>query len=1146
MSFSAYVPVDGGNTDPSVVVNFTPSTGTEASQLPPATASHHYVEFVNRHKEFVALVDSAAQMNVVSESVLSQLSFSKTIGPCPYLRWGDSSACRIVKWILMPVLLQNGENVVIRAAVVRGISKTIILGRPFLIQTKAVEDHAAEVLTTPSGSVPLLVGYQVPGDDQNFPIDAASDTSDDEVNDESELSEEEKKFKEKTSCSQCSPQQRLRLRKLLRQHSKLWRGEKIGAATGTQHVICPNVKRPIVLRPRRHTEKEAIEIIEEMERMIKDGIIRQSNSPYAMELVLVLKPNGKWRVCVDFRALNKVTTPDKYPLPRVDDLLKAVKGSKYFIALDQRWGYWQIPLEKESCKFTAFRCPLGLFEFVVMPFGLVNAPATFQRYMDDKFGDLRFKGVLVYLDDILIHGNSVDEVLDSLEEVLKRLKEAGLNLNLEKCDFFPVCLKYLGHIFEGGMMFPNPKKIETLQRIKRPSTVHEVRSLLGMFNYYKDFVPHLSTLTAPINDLLSGIGKGKKDPSIVDWCEVQDLALELLKKSLINAVLAIPLDSDEFLMETDASDYAVAAVLNVQRDGKWVPVQFTSKKLSGPQLRWPVREKEAFAIIHGLQKFDYLLRGREFTVHTDHQSLQWILDARVGKLARWACLLADYKMKVFWKKGSSLVHIDYFSRFIEEPDPVLDYMVYQISTGVSVSLPTIEEVVAAQKNCDLQPSVRLTNRDGVWYYLGRIWVPEAMRSRVIASCHIMSPLQHPRVTKTSKLITRAFNWPYLHQDVVRFVQSCLTCQRLGSGRDHLQGLFRCHPVSGPFHKVYMDFWSATYAGKQESVLTMIDNMTKWVEVISVPNHKKETVASAFVSSWVSRFGVPRVLVADGEGAFISDLLRLTTKKLGGIPLSTTPYHPEGNSPIESFHRYLRRGLTEFNSFRADHLPFNEALQLVAFAYRCTPHSTLGDSPAFLTYGVDLLPPSGADWRFARTSGEQDRINFLNLLRMDIQFQAYRKRVKDNIRVNQKRLDVRFQLNDLILCRQQPRKEKHVLYPSGDKLSPTWSLPFRVVKVMSGGKAALVHSLLSKEVRNVHIQNVRFVQKPTCQQMQDVWENHLANEDSVFNPATRHKVLQQFWEQVHFPQDLEVEESPKPRKRPRGSKKLGGAVDMKPD
>lgn len=572
-------------------VQHTPSTGIDESQLPLATAKHHYLEFTNNRQEFIALVDSGAQMNVISENILSSLSYSTTIGPCPYLRWGDSEKCRIVKWIILPVKLQNGHKVQIRSAVVRGLAKSIILGHPFLIDAGANEDHVVDVLTTSHGPVPLLVGYSHSTDQHNLNAEAVPHDKDDE-DDEIEMDVSEKEMRSRTESDQMSESQRRRLRKLLRLRAKLWKGETIGVAKGVQHVLEPNTKRPIVLRPRRYTDEQSQEIVIEIKQMLKDGIIRPSSSPNALELVLVLKANGKWRVCVDFRALNKVTTPDKYPIPRAADLLKAVKGSKYFVALDQRWGYWQIPLEESSCKYTAFRCPLGLFEFVVMPFGLINAPATFQRFMDNTFGDLRYKGVLTYIDDILIHGDTVDEVLDLLEIVLERMEKAGLHLNLGKCDFFPHRLKYLGHFFEEGFMYPNPAKVDALKKIKKPTSICEVRSLIGMLNYYKDFIPRFSHFAAPLNDLLKGCKGTKKEKTVVIWGEVHDLALEVIRQSLIDAVLTVPIDSDEFLLETDASNHGFAAVVSVKRDEKWAPVQFSSKKFEDAQLRWPVRENK--------------------------------------------------------------------------------------------------------------------------------------------------------------------------------------------------------------------------------------------------------------------------------------------------------------------------------------------------------------------------------------------------------------------------------------------------------------------------------------------------------------------------------------------------------------------------
>jgi hypothetical protein len=1139
--------VSGGvnNETPVVMMIHTPPSETEKQQQPPtACAPHLFIEVQNRRNDFVALVDGGAQINVISESMIknSEMTYQKTDGPYMSMKWGDGTKCMIAKWVLLPLLLPNGLKTFVRVAAIRGIRRTFILGRPFLKDIRGSVDHDAGVLTTPQGPIPLLEGYsssgkvdQVDADKDGYSSDASTAASERDLQ---ELSDEQRelynqmaatdqqRLLSRSRCPHLDLDQRKRLRDLLLKRRKLWEGEIRGACnTGTHHIQLEH-DYPIVTRPRRHPEDQARDIVDEVLQMLKDKVIRPSNSAYVNEVVMVKKPNGKWRVCIDFRALNKVTELDKYPLPRLADLLKSVKASTHFIALDQRWGYWQIPLEESSCRYTAFRCPAGLFEFVVMPFGLVNAPATFQRIMDKLFGDLRYEGVSTYLDDILLHGQSVDEVLDKLDEVLARMEQAGLHLNLEKCDFFPSRLKYLGHIFAEGRMFPNPLKVDSLKNLKVPTNVGEVRSLLGMLNYYHTYVNNFATIASPLSSLLTGRIK-KKDPSPIKWTTECDASLTTIKQALIDAFLVVPIDSDQFLMETDASDHGVAAVVSVKRGDQWHPVEFASKKFTQTQKRWPVREKEAFAIIYGLQKFDYLLRGREFSVHTDHQSLQWIMDARAGKLSRWACLLAEYPMKVFYKKGSSLQHIDYFSRYAEDVDPVQDHMVYTIcappagSLTSPVTIPTIDEVKAEQRKCGHLPSgLRFSTKNGVLYYLGGIWVPEQLRSKVIASCHLVTPLHHPRVQKTESLIKKVFNWPNIHADIFMFVRSCLTCQRFGLGREHRKGLFRTHPVPGPFNTIYVDHWEASYQDSSYTLLTIIDQHTKWVEAIPIPNHNKEVLSSVFITAWVSRFGVPRTVVHDGGGSFISDMFNRLVKRLGCKPLQITPHHPEGNSPVESFHRYLRQGLTSFNS-TSPSLPFQEALSLVLMSYRSTVHSSTHETPAFLTYGIDLLPPLEGDWRFATSVEEESRIRFLNALRLDIQYQVYNKRMKENMKRNEGRAEIGFALNDLVICRTHffsNNEAYHRQYPQGKKLVPSWGTPCRVIKVDNGRKSAHVRSLISGKVRHVHLQDVRFIEPPRSAALQQDWYGQIrAEADSMFEADVRDEVLSKFWEEVYFPQ-----------------------------
>ncbi|KAH0473176.1 MAG: uncharacterized protein KVP18_005183, partial [Porospora cf. gigantea A] len=252
------------------------------------------------------------------------------------------------------------------------------------------------------------------------------------------------------------------LQQLLRRYDGLWRGERRGCAQAMSHRISVTSDRPIVTRPRSFTPAQQRVLQEELRSMLDAGVIEPSNSPHASEVVLVRKKDGGWRVCIDFRQVNDLTVPDQYPLPTSS-----------------------VKMEADSIPYTAFRCTGGLYQFKVMPFGLRNAPATFQRMVDCLLGDLRYGGVLVYLDDILVHGATEEGTLTLLAEVFRRLSVAGLTLNLKKCTFFPKRLHYLGQVIEEGLLLPDPGRVQQLQAWKVPRTLTELRSLLGLFAYYQ-------------------------------------------------------------------------------------------------------------------------------------------------------------------------------------------------------------------------------------------------------------------------------------------------------------------------------------------------------------------------------------------------------------------------------------------------------------------------------------------------------------------------------------------------------------------------------------------------------------------------------------------------------------------------------------
>jgi transposase InsO family protein len=1025
----------------------------------------------------------------------------------------------ISQFILLPLQLTSGQKVETPCAVISDLPCIALFGLPFLYQIQATHDIQNQLLTTPMGPIPLIHSPNPPQTTscQSVVLDPNTTVEID------------------LSTSALDDNQRSQLLELLREYDDLWRSGRRGKAVVVAHRIQLLTDRPVVARPRQTTEEQQKVINEEVDKMLKDGVIQPSCSPYASEIVMVPKKSGEWRFCIDYRALNKITIKDKYPLPRISELIRSIKDSKYFVALDLRAGYWQIPMASDAIKYTAFRCFQGLYEFVLMPFGLTNAPATFQRVMDFLFSDLRFKGVLAYLDDILVHGNTFEETLQLLRKVFYRLRAANLTLNLPKSHFFPRKLRYLGQLIENGHIIPDPERIKVLRRIKLPATIHEVRSLLGTIGVYNRFIKDYAATLSPIFDLLKDHKNTKRNNlnTAITWMPIHQEALQCAISQVETAVLAIPLDSDKYLVETDASDKAIGAILNVEHNGRWEPVEFFSKNLSKTEQNWPVREKEAYAIVRAFQKFDCYLRGRKFVVHTDHQSLQWMLDSLKARISRWVSLLSEYTPEVFYKKGSELVHVDFFSRYInnDDDDILQDRMVY--FTTVS-DLPSLQDILKAQNNVSMPGGKGFAKKDDVIYYHGRIWVPLTSRISVIAACHSIAPYHHPGVKRTRATIMKVFNWPGIHEDVVQYIRSCIYCQRARSGKERLQGYFRTHPIPGAFETVYMDFWQCSYEKQHYLVLTMIDQLTKWAECIPLPNKDATTTARAFLKSWVYRFGVPKTLVTDNDKTFTSALLKSLSAKLGINRLTATVYHPEGNAVIESFHKTLSTG---FRHLYQEALPFDEALEMILFGYRSTLHTTTANTPAYLTYGKDLRLAPDIDWRMEPDVTTQERLKFLSTLRLDVQLQALRALSRQNMTKNQHRRPVQFDEGQLVLVRALPidqLKYKVSFY----KAVPRWSLPYRVIQIFPGGKKAVVRCLLTSASREVHIQDVQFILPPQGEAQVAEWlKLARIQAESMYNPTTCKAKIDEFFQQITMPQ---VPATLSRAKRPRSGEVLGGA------
>ena len=394
--------------------------------------------------------------------------------------------------------------------------------------------------------------------------------------------------------------------------------------------------------------------------MLRDGVIQPSTSPWAFPVVIAPKADGSPRFCVDYRRLNDITRKDSYPLPRTDDLLDRLGEARFRSVLDLRTGYWQVPIAKEDREKTAFITPDSLFEFTVMPFGLCNAPAHFQRTMNRVLSGMNFFFTCVYLDDVIVFSKTFEEHLDHLNKVLSRLEQVGLKAKLTKCRFCQKEVKYLGHIVSNQGVRVDPDKTEVVRTARAPVNKKELRSFLGLLNYYRKFIKDYAAIAAPLSRLT-----GTKIPW--EWGTGEQEAFEELKACLIRSpVLAFPHPTRPIKLRTDASGYSIAGVLQQQQeDESWHPIAFWSRSMRPGEKGYSATEREGLAAVEMVKHFRPYLEGRDFDLESDAQALSWIQnnDSHNARLSRWAIILKSKGVRLCYRPGGEMADADSLSRY---------------------------------------------------------------------------------------------------------------------------------------------------------------------------------------------------------------------------------------------------------------------------------------------------------------------------------------------------------------------------------------------------------------------------------------------------------------------------------------------------
>ena len=792
-------------------------------------------------------------------------------------------------------------------------------------------------------------------------------------------------------CEGLDQEGSVKARNLLSKHHAVFSREKfdLGRTDVVQHDINLNTgARPIKQRPYRHGPVQEEEIEKQVEELKAHGLVKEGHGAWSSPVVLVKKRDGSWRFCVDYRKLNEVTQKDAYPLPRIDDSLDALGGSRLFSTLDLTSGYWQVGLAKGAREKAAFATRSGLWEWQVLPFGLTSAPSTFERLMERVLRGLHWRTLLIYLDDIIVFSKDLDSHLSRLEEVFTRLKAAGLKLKPSKCTLFAKQVNYLGHVVSADGVATDQEKVAAVRNWPVPQHKTDVRAFLGTCGYYRRFIAGFSELQRPLSQLCKREAKFR-------WDENCQRAFDILKEKLTSApILAYPDYTLPFILDTDASQVGTGAVLSQkQKEGEKV-VAYYSKMFSPEEMNYCVTRKELLAIVKAVNHFRPQLYGRKFEIRTDHASLLWLLRTSVptGQLARWMETLSEFDFSLTHRSGRKHNNADGLSRQEcqdckqcarltgEIKLSALDNPEIQESKITSEQLadPHIGPVLQAVKSSgaidekhasaetlklwsrkeflEIGPNGALQIKlpDGR-HRSHQTVCPQERRLPIMTENHNQA---HLGVNKTLLAIRRQWYWPGMTGDIRRFVASCTACQQAKVAR-HRHFHPKNHLTAGrPWQVVAVDLCGPlpeTEAGNTQ-ILVLADHFTRWYDAIPIKDGKASTVAKILDERVFSYFGIPETLHSDQGAQFQSQLLAECCKLWNCTKTKTAPYHPQGNSVVERLNR------TVGNSLRAllrdsEHREWDELLPQIMRTLRATPHRMTEETPNYLMLGRETrLPP----------------------------------------------------------------------------------------------------------------------------------------------------------------------------------------------
>lgn len=746
--------------------------------------------------------------------------------------------------------------------------------------------------------------------------------------------------------------------------------------------------------PRRLSNHDLSIVKQQVSELQELGVIRPSSSRVSSPIVLVKYEDGSSRLCVDYRELNDNTVPLRYPTRNLREVVDRIAGYKYLGKIDLYKGYHQIAMDPASIYLTAFATSFGLFEYTRLPFGLKNAPAAFQQAMDTVFAGLLYRVCEVYLDDIIIFGDTEEEFLHHVGLVLDKLQQCKLYAKVTKCLFGYAELPFLGFLVSHKGYRMHPDRIQAIVDMPYPRSRKELRSYLGLVNYFASFIANLAALARPLYDLCHA-----KTP--YQWTERETQSFQTIQQRIAHVPSLEFLNYDHpIYLRTDASDLAVGGVLFQEYDDSVHIVQFLSKAFSQTEKRWSTIEKEAYALYYCILHCGHYLSGHHFVLQTDHRNLVYLHRAEVPKLVRWRLRLQEFDFTVQHIAGASNIVADVLSRIC--PD--------------CLRTPASSVVIAA---VSIAPD----------------------RREQIGKFH-NATLGHRGVTATLSMLKQSgIDWLGMAKDVAEYIRCCSFCQKNRPFRE-APGPNMSLTVYEPFQRLAMDFIGPLPADVDGNIfiLVVVDAFSRWVELFPVAAATADVVASALFHI-CCRYGLPEQILSDNGSQFTSQVVKALMDRLDIDHVFSAPHHHAGNGQVERCNREVMRHLRAIVFDEEMYHHWSSALPRVQYVLNTTSSTATGVTPIALLYGDSItahraLPnvafaPESESTTQEYTAKQAEKVAALLQTSRDKQAQAESARLQ-----GQPEKPDEFYVHELVLVR----------YPvqPPDKLSPRLQGPYRVI------------------------------------------------------------------------------------------------------